>query len=250
MKLLKSMRLVLLFSPVFFVVSGCSTLSPAIHDFNVVPAEKELQMSQTMQTEIAKQMSINTDPSLNRAVNTIGSRLVSALPKKDYEYKFFVVNDPSPNAFTIPGGKIYVHTGLMSFVSDPDELAGVIAHEIGHAYEKHPAKGVSRGIGLQTLTSVFIKDAESNRLKQAVLGLAQNGILNKYGRDDEREADDVGYYLLKRAGYKTDGLLRFLKKLEKISGNKTPVFFSTHPQTPERIARLESLANQSRAFSI
>ncbi len=231
--------------------TGCAGISPLVEDFNVISVAQEQEMSTQMAAEISKQMTISNDPVLNQQVNQIGQRLVAALPDKQFNYEFRVVQDASPNAFTIPGAKIYVHTGLFKFVSDQNELAGVLAHEIGHAYERHPAKGMSRYIGVQTLSQLLFKD-QQNRLGNIAINIAQNGALMKYGRDDEREADELGFYLLKRAGYNPpDGLRRFLIKLDQLAKSGSgPSFLSSHPPTPERIARLQALENgQTGAIS-
>ena len=132
---------------------SCAYIDPLIEDANIVSVADEVQISKQMQGEVAKAMKIIEDPKLTTPVRQIGNRLVAALPHKDFDYQFFVVADNSPNAFTIPGAKIYVHTGLMQFVSDENELAGVMAHEIGHAYERHPAKSITRQAGLSQLVS-------------------------------------------------------------------------------------------------
>ncbi|HTL48807.1 MAG TPA: M48 family metallopeptidase, partial [Verrucomicrobiae bacterium] len=222
--------------------SGCDTLAPFVQDFNIISIPQEKEIGAQMAQEVAKQMQINTDSALNERVSAIGRRLVNALPQRDFDYQFSVVNDDTPNAFTIPGAHIYVHTGLLKFVSDDDELAGVIGHEIGHAYERHPAKGISRQYGLEHLAGIVLKGHET-QLRSMTLQIIGGGFLSKYGRDDEREADEIGFLLARRAGYDGDGLLRFLKKLLTITGNgPTLIFFQSHPPTPERIARLEALA--------
>lgn len=229
--------------PVFMVLvlSGCGYMNPYIRDFNVVPLSQEIEIGRQMEVEIAKQMTLVTDPAPNLLVNSLGHKLIQALPRRDFDYRFFVVEDKSPNAFAIPGGAIYVHTGLLSITTDR-ELAGVIAHEIGHVYARHPAKGLSRAYGLDFLAGLVLKGNES-QLRSVTGKILQGQILNKYGRDDEREADDIGYYLLRRAGYSGNELLEFFRKLEKLTeGSSVPGFLSTHPPTAERIARLESLA--------
>jgi len=227
-----------------FLLTSCEYVSPLIQDANIISVTDEVQAGKQMQAEIAKSMTIVTDPALNNAVKTIGNRLVSVLPNKDFDYQFYVVGDNSPNAFTIPGGSIYVHTGLMQFVSDEHELAGVLAHEIGHAYERHPAKSMTRQIGLSQLANRV--GANSNVIKQMALKVAGTGALNYYGRSDETESDRIGFELLRRAGYRQDGLTRFLQKLTKLqTGQQTPTFLSSHPPTPERIAALEALSKKS-----
>lgn len=142
------------------------------------------------------------------------------------------------------GGHIYVHTGLIDFVGGPNELAGVLAHEIGHAYERHPTKSLSRAHGLDALAQMIFKNQEG-QLKQMALGLAKGSFLTRYSREDELEADTIGYHLLKRAGYSASGLMNFLLKLQQLQASPHPLpFLSTHPPTPERVARLRQLINQ------
>jgi len=232
-----------------FHLSGCAALQPFVSDFNIVSIEEENQLGQKMSSEIAKSMTLVTDPALNAQVNKVGNKLVNALPSKEFSYRFYVVQDASPNAFTIPGAGIYVHTGLFKLASSEGELAGVLAHEIGHAYERHPAKGLSRSYGLETLSGMLLKK-NKGQLQQAALKIAQGGILSSYGRGDETEADDIAFDLLKKAGYSPDGLILFFKKLQQISqSGKTPAFLSSHPPTPDRIKRLENLKLQAAHVS-
>jgi predicted Zn-dependent protease len=225
----------------FLFGAGCAPLEPLIQDVNLISLEEERELGGKLAAEIEKEMKIVTDPGLVRPVKSIGARLVNALPRRDFDYQFSVVEDKEPNAFTIPGGRIYVHTGLLSIINDQDELAGVLAHEIGHAYERHPTKNLSRAYGMQYLVSLLLGGSQS-QLRALALAAAGKGLLLKYTRSDEREADEVGFQLVKRAGFKTNGLLRFLIKLQNLSrGFALPAFLSSHPPTPERIARLQEL---------
>jgi len=221
--------------------SGCAVLNPLVQDFNIISLSQERVIGQQMSEQVASELSLSSDPQLNQVVSSIGQKLVAELPHKDFDYRFFVVNDPSPNAFTIPGGYIYVHTGLLQFSDGPAEVAGVLGHEIGHAYERHPTKGMSRTYGIDALTGLVLK-SNPTKLRSMTLQLAKGGVTSKYGRDDEREADEIGFYLAERSGFGTDGLLHFLRKLESLtSGSDTPAFLQSHPSTPERVAKLESL---------
>lgn len=230
----------LLFIILPFFLSGCAYVQPLIQDFNIISIPQEKELGTQISQQVRQEMTLSKDPALNTKVNQIGNKLVAALPRKDFEYQFFVVQEDSPNAFTIPGGKIFVHTGLMK-LTDTDELAGVIGHEIGHAYERHPTKSLTRSYGMSYLSKLLLAD-NGGALKTLSLQLAQGGILNKYGRDDENEADAIGFFLVKKAGYPTDGLLRFMQKLALFEGeNFTPALFRTHPPTPERIEHLKEL---------
>ncbi len=226
-------------------LSACAGLQPFVQDLNIISLEEERTLSQQLAAEIEKEMTLIKDPDRLLPITMLGNRLVSVLPRRDFDYRFYLVEDRTPNAFTIPGGRIYVHTGLLDFAADGNELAGVIAHEIGHAYERHPAKNLSRAYGMQFLASLIMRNNQ-NQLKALMIAITGQGILSKYSRDDEREADDIGTAILQKAGMNTDGLLRFLKKLESAQRGGHPVpFLSTHPPTPERIERLEKFEIKS-----
>ena len=222
------------------VLTGCASLEPYVREINLISIPQEKEIGQQFEAEIAKEMVIVQDSAVNDRINAIGQRLLTGLPRRDFDYRFHVVEDKTPNAFTIPGGIVYVHTGLIQLVSDDSELAGVIGHEIGHAYERHPAKALSRAYGVDYLTKLVFKDPQG-KFKTIALDLAKGGILNKYGRQDEYEADQVGYVLVKKVGYPTSGLLKFLNKIMALEQQGVSIpFLASHPPTPDRIARLES----------
>lgn len=224
------------------VFSGCAVLEPYVRDFNLVSVDEEKQMSTQMAAEVSKKMTIVTGTEMNQRVSSIGRRLAGQLPSQQFNYEFFVVQDNTPNAFTIPGGKIYVHTGLLTFVSNDNELAGVIAHELGHAYERHPAKNISRQYGAQTIEQLILRDPQG-QLKKSALDIAAGGLLLRYSRQDELEADSDGFKLLCRSGYNTNGLTNFLRKLLTLQkSGRSLTILSTHPDTAERVTRLESMS--------
>ncbi|MDP3921403.1 MAG: M48 family metallopeptidase [Candidatus Omnitrophota bacterium] len=235
------------FSVFLFVgMSGCAYITPLVNDFNIVPLDQEIALGNNIAQSIAQEMKISDNAGMNGIVKAIGQELVNVLPRRDFDYKFYVVEDAAPNAFTIPGGSIYVHTGLLNFVDSPDELAGVIAHEVGHAYERHPAKSISRAYGLQYIGQMLSAKGDPGAIQQMAASLAGKGLLTKYGRSDEYEADSIGYYLTRRTHYESHGLVRFLEKLAKLSsGGGSIPFFQSHPPTPDRIARLKALAHAS-----
>ena len=126
-------------------------------------------------------------------------------------------------------------------MADDDELAGVIGHEIGHAYARHPVKGLSRAYGVEYLSRILFSGNQP-RIQNLGLMIAKKSLLLRYGREDEFEADQIGYALLKRTGLRTDGLLRFFAKLQNLErGGFNVPFLSSHPPTAERIARLQAL---------
>ncbi len=222
--------------------SGCAALENVVRDFNLVSVSEEKEISDKMAKEISQKMNIVKDAQMNGRVNSIGERLLKVLPNKEFDYQFFVIEDKTPNAFTIPGGKIYVHTGLLTFVDNDSELAGVLAHEIGHAAERHPVKNLSRAYGAGYLVSLLTGGDPNNQLKVMAINLATGSALLKYSRSDELEADEIGFELVCRSGSGTQGLPNFLKKLQSLqTSGRQITFLSTHPATADRIRRLEGM---------
>lgn len=229
------------FLALFLTLSGCAYVQPLVQDFNVVSVPAEIQIGREAARQVAGQIALSRDPAVTNRVRAIGERLVQALPRRDYDYEFYVVEDKTPNAFTIPGGKIYVHTGLLNFAASEAEVAGVMAHEIGHAYQRHPAKSISRQYGVETLSRLLFK-GNQNQLQGIGLQIAKGSLSNYYGRGDEFEADETGFYILRRAGMPTRGLVSFFTRLQTLERRgSTLKFLSSHPPTQERIDRLRAL---------
>ena len=233
------------FKKSFFLIlvlfSGCAYMGPVVQDFNIVSIPQEIEIGNQMAATVSRQMRLVEDPLVVGRVRAIGNRLILQLPSRNFPYRFYVVDDKTPNAFTIPGGAIYVHTGLLDFVDDESELAGVLAHEIGHAAARHPARALSREYGVEYLSNLIFPE-NKKRLQTLALDLARTGFLMHYSRADELEADAIGFQLLKRADFRSDVLLRFLKKIQQLErGGFSVPFFNTHPPTQERVARLEAM---------
>ncbi len=220
--------------------------------FDVSPSD-ELSYGKKSDQQIVQQSKISSDPAKNELVRSVGESIVPYTDRPDVHYTFRVVNDPSVNAFAVPG-YVYVHTGLLDFIKGDrnmrDELAGVIAHELGHTGGRHIAKQMAEqqqaSIGASIL-SLFTK----SRYDQ-VLGIGANLFLMGHSRTDEYDADRRGVNALMRAGIDPNGMVTFFTKLEakyKDSG-KVQEYFQTHPMTSDRISRVkqEILDNQTNGI--
>jgi predicted Zn-dependent protease len=160
------------------------------------------------------------------------------------------VDEPAVNAFALPGGYIYVTRGILAFLHDEEQLAGVLGHEIGHVTARHSAqqytKATSAGVGL-TLLSIFVPEA------RPLQGIAENALgllFLKYGRDDELQADRLGVQYTGASGWNpagVAGMLRTLQRLDEASGSRrgVPNFLSTHPAPADRVQRIQQFVQQN-----
>jgi predicted Zn-dependent protease len=223
------------------VLVSCAGMG-GLGGFNLVSESEELRLGQELSQEIAKQGELVADPLINAEVNAVGSHLVAVSMRPDYPYTFYVLKKEEVNAFAIPGGHMYVHTGLILEADREAELAAVMAHELGHAEKRHSTQQLSRYYGLSLITSVLLGENPS-QTKQIVSGLLGNMAIMKYSRDAEREADWIAVHLLYRAGYDPLALADFFRKL-KTMGESRPgaleSLFLSHPMTDDRIASVEA----------
>ena len=171
-----------------------------IRALNLFPDEVEISLSKENEEKIGDKMlefilsseKQVTNPVLDSAINLITQRLVEGLDTQEYNYKFFVVSNPQINAFTSLGGNIVIYTGLIDFAETPEEVAAVLAHELGHAQLRHVVRKMVRELGIGVLLSVLgAGDA-------GVIGqLANQAVSGSFSRENEREADKYGIRLLR-----------------------------------------------------
>lgn len=191
------------------------------------------------------------DPEITSYINRLGMRLVAQSSDAGQTFRFFVLKDPTINAFAMPGGYIGVHTGLILAAHSESELASVLAHEISHVTQHHMARqlGLQSQAQLPMLLSmaVAILAARSNSDVSAGAMMAGQaaGMQHQlsYSRDFEREADRMGLKLLERAGFDVRAMATFFKRLQKngrLYENNAPSYLLTHPLTTERIADMEN----------
>jgi len=222
-------------------LSGCTT-GPKFFSESQLAAMAATQFSQ-----LKEEMTVSTDPAGTAQVNRVSRRIAEALgpdlPEADWEYVLF--EDPSANAFAMPGGKIAVFTGLLKLVDSDDELAAVIGHEIAHVLLQHANQRMSaevlRGVG-GVVAAYGTKDmSDQNRaLVLAAYGAGtQLGIILPYSRAHEIQADRLGLMISARAGYDPRAAIRFWEKMEQSSPSSVPEFLSTHPGYGTRLRTLQ-----------
>ncbi|NNF67106.1 MAG: M48 family metalloprotease [Gammaproteobacteria bacterium] len=237
-------------------MSGCST-NPVTgkREILLMSAEQERTLGAQAAQQVEQQMGLVRDPELVAYVRAIGNRLAAVSPRQDVEYQFNIANMPEPNAFALPGGYIYVSRGLLAIANTEAELANVIGHEIGHVAARHSAQRQTRATGVGVLTvlgTVLAGAAGGSQAAQAASQLGQiagAGLIASYGRDQERQSDEIGQNLAAQTGWDPMGMAEFMDQLGGytvlVTGSaRAPTYFDSHPPTEERSQTATERARQ------
>jgi len=213
--------------------------------------EEERELGDKLAKELQQKLEIIDDPLIKGYVIEIGRRLLKEARDRRFPYRFYVVKEKEPNAFAIPGGHIFITSGLIRLVAEEDELAGVIGHEIAHSVLRHIAKAMERAkrISLATLAAIIAgaflsKDAKgTGALTASAMAMAQSLML-KYTRENEVEADQKGTMYMMGAGYDPRAMVTFLKRIyrwQRFTSPNVPTYLSTHPGVDFRITYLSDI---------
>ena len=234
------------------VSNSCAT-NPVTHksEFMLLSPEAELEMGRQTDPEILAAYGQYEDAGLTAYLSALGKRLGAVSHQPNVPYSFKVLDSPVVNAFAVPGGYVYVTRGILAYLNDEAELAGVVSHEVGHIAARHSAQQYSRaqaaslGLGIGSILSpTFAKYA----------GVAQAGIgllFLSFSRDNERQADDLGVLYSSKAGYDARQMANLFVTLERLNSSGgsdgLPAFLSTHPNPPDRIAAITKAAEEWQA---
>ncbi len=176
---------------------------------------EERDIGAKMAAWIRAEKHILADRTITDYVNRTGQHIARLSDRPDIVYHFAVIQDKAPNAFSVPGGYVYVHTGLLKMLDSQSQLAGVLGHEIGHIVARHGVKQLQEGLGVQDLSSlVFGASSESTKTAaDSGVVLMQSG----YNKNMESEADSYGEMYMARAGFNPEGMAQAMDKLAKLS---------------------------------
>ena len=225
-------------------VGGCAT-NPVTgkRELALISEQQEVQIGKQAAAEATQQMGLVHDAALQQYVSSIGMVLAKHSERPELPWEFHVIDDPTPNAFALPGGPVFVTRGLVTLMNSEAQLATVVGHEIGHVTARHSVNQMSKqqlaqlGLGLG---AVLVPGADQ------LAGLASEGLgllFLKYGRDDERQADELGFRYALDDGYDVREMGKVFLSLERSSelegAQKIPNWAATHPAEPERIANVE-----------
>lgn len=208
--------------------------------FNLFSKDQDVQLGQENAAQVRKQMTVIKDPVLTEYVTRVGKRLVSAREAQEsgFPFTFEVVADPSINAFALPGGPMFINTGLLRAVDNEAQLAGVMGHEMSHVILRHGTNQASKSrlIELPAVLASQVTGGGSmmGKLAQVGIGLGANSVLLKFSRTAESQADLMGSHLMSESGYNPIEMARFFEKLNAESGSRAPQFLSDHPNPDNR----------------
>lgn len=231
-----------------------------------VSTAQEVQLGQQYAAQIEQQLPIMNDQAVNYYINQLGNSIARRADNRGIAYTFRVVNAAEVNAFAVPGGHVYVNRGLIERASNMSELAGVLAHEIGHVVERHSVEQMERAQGANTAAAVLygvLLGRNPSAVEQVGLQAGGSALFAHYSRDAEREADHDAVRFLIAAGINPRGLTTMFQKLlseQKSQPGAVERWFSTHPLTAERVqnvqqeiaavpaSSLRNLSTDTRAF--
>jgi predicted Zn-dependent protease len=216
--------------------------------FNLFSPSQDVEMGQKASEDVNKQLPLIRDSQAVGYVSSLGKRLAAVAPNQSggakYSWTFNVVNSSEINAFALPGGFIYINRGAIEASQDEAQIAGVIAHEEGHVVMRHGTHQASEMILAQAPLSILAgllgqSSSLASQLAQLGLSFGVNSILLRNSRGAESEADEVGTYILYRAGYDPYGMAQFFAIIQKKYPQRTIQFFSDHPNPGNRIRNVD-----------
>jgi predicted Zn-dependent protease len=231
---------------VAWTAGGCAT-NPVTgrQQLSFFSSSEEIEIGQESDRQVAAELGLYADPRLEARVAEVGRRLAAGSERPELPWTFRVVDDPTVNAFAVPGGYVFVTRGLLGHLGSEAQLAGVLGHEIGHVTARHGIHEMSRqlltlgvlGLGVEMLPE---KDQE---LAGALLAAGTGLLFLKYSRDDERQADDLGLRYMAAAGWsppEMPAVFTLLERVGKQEGGALPGWLSTHPPPDRRRERMNA----------
>ncbi len=227
--------------------AATQTLATQLQDDKSAEAE-EVAVGRQIAGNLLGAAALVKDKALQKYVNQVGRWVANQSERPDLAWHFGVIDSPDLNAFAAPGGYIFVTKGLYKLLKNEAELAGVLAHEVGHVVRKHHYKVIQQAKVIDFGSKLLAEKAGSdNQLIQQLIGSGAEIVARSLDKRAEYEADRMGVVLAARAGYDQYGLVEVLQQMGHYSGEDDSVklLFKTHPHPDERLSSLdESLGDK------
>lgn len=244
---MKTKLIPILFAAILFASTGCDKDTGSVNFFTL---EQDIQFGQQLKAEIASNpseypvMDKTTYPEAYTHIERIKNAVLQSddlIHGADFEWEVYIIHDDNVlNAFAAPGGYMYFYTGLIKFLDNESQLAGVMAHEIAHADRRHSTENMTKIYGFDILLSVLLGDNPS-QLAEIAAAMAKGLSSLKFSRNHEYEADEYAVKYLYDTSYHPKGIAGFFEKLESFADQQssTPEFLSTHPSPDNRLEEID-----------
>lgn len=230
-----------------WLIAGCAkTPVTGRTQLILISNEQETALGLSESKKLKASAKLSTDAAQVARIRRIGEKIAAVSGREDFVWEFNVIESDEVNAFCLPGGKVFFYTGILKLTSNDDQIATVMGHEIAHALARHGAERLSMQMvssaGAQILAAALEVPAEYEGLYSQAYGIGtQVGVMLPYSRKHEHEADQIGVYLMWRAGYRPEEAVRFWEKMKAQSqGKAAPEFLSTHPSDQSRIDAIKT----------
>ena len=214
-------------------------LKPGI---NIFSPKTDIEMGRKSAMAAERQLQILNDPQVTNYIDSLGKQLAANAPGEKYPYQFKVVNDSAINAFALPGGFVYVNRGAIEAADNEAQIAGVIAHEIGHVVLRHGTNQVSKAYLTKAPFAIaggVLGGNAAGAVMGSLGGFGLNSLFLHYSREAETQADLMGTQIIHDSGYEPKAMVDFFEKLQILSKGSTAQFFSDHPNPENRISNVQ-----------
>ena len=236
-------------APLSTPIDAQSTVRRSPSGFNLFSVQQDVEIGQQAAAEAEQQLPMLNDRATNQYLTRIIQRLAAQAPGANYPYTIKAVNATEINAFSLPGGPMYVNRGLITTARNEAELAGVLAHEMAHVALRHGTNQASKAYlaqaGVSILGGLLGSKSSTSKIVNSVGGFGLNAVFLKFSRDDEYQADATGAEIMARAGYNPVAMADFFAVLRQEQGrdpSKLERFFASHPPPANRETRIRTLA--------
>jgi predicted Zn-dependent protease len=228
------------------LVPGCTGTGINKGDFSLISIGEEWELGNQLSADIAKEMRVLAGGEVNAYITNMGQKILAQArndtPVATQPWQFHVVDNKEINAFNIPGGHVYVYSGLVAQAESYNELAAVMGHEVSHGLARHGVENMSKQYGIMALASLVL--GENPAVYQEILtNILAGGAIMKFSREAEKEADRLGVTYTYGAGIDPEGMVSFFQKLLEVRDRRPGTieqFFSSHPLTEDRIHDVQS----------
>lgn len=241
---------------VFFIQSCSKVPMTGRRQLNMLPESELMSMSLTSYNEFLNTNKVVRSGSQAEMVNRVGEKIAASVEdylKKhrlgsrvaNFKWEFNLVDDPTVNAWCMPGGKVVFYTGILPVCQDEDGLAVVMGHEVAHAIARHGNERMSQGLAIQFVgVAANVALSQKSDTVQQIFNVAyglgsQLGLVLPYSRMHESEADEMGIMFMAMAGYNPQKAPAFWERMSASGGARPPEFLSTHPDPSKRAAKLK-----------